>query len=108
MSLADDLRAAAVDVAAAAITQSLTGTGGCNPEQLARAAVEAAAPFLADARLVDEVLAVREPVDPRKQRPRIMPTVLWEEAAGDEHRYLELAEEHGWLSLATCRVADYP
>lgn len=104
MSLADDLRQAAVDVAAIAITQALTGNGGTDPERLARAAVEAAEPLLEDARRVDEVLALREPTDPRKVRPRIHPRVLWEEADGDEHRYLELMEEHGHLTLTTTRV----
>lgn len=108
MSLADDLRAAAVDVAAAAITQAITGSGGCDPERLARAAVEAAEPFLDDARRVTEVLALREPTDPRKVRPRIAPEALWEEADGDEHRYLELAEQHGWLTLTTTRVGSSP
>jgi O-acetyl-ADP-ribose deacetylase (regulator of RNase III) len=104
MTLADDLRQAAVDVAAARITQTLTGTGGCDPEQLARAAVDAAAPFLEDARRVDEVLAMREPADRRNERPKLTAAVLWREAGGDEQLYLELMEEHGWLTLTTCRV----
>lgn len=102
MSLADDLRNAAVDVAAVAITQALTGTGGSDPEKLARAAVEAAEAFLEDARRVDQVLALREPEKPRQSH--IHPIHLWDLAAGDEHRYLELAEQHGWLTLATMRV----
>ena len=102
MPLADDLRQAAVDVAAMAITQARTGMSGSDSERLARAAVEAAAPFLDDARKVDEVLALREPKEP--QRPRYAPQLLWEEAAGDEHRYLALMEEHGWLDLTTMRV----
>jgi hypothetical protein len=103
MSLVDDLRQAAFDAAAIAITQSLTGNGGTDPERLAKAAVEAAAPFLEDARRVDGALAAREP-----QQPRFHPHLLWEEAAGDEHRYLELMEEYGWLSLTTCQVAESP
>lgn len=102
MSLADDLRQAAYDVAAIAITQARTGTGGSDSERLARAAVEAAGPFLEDVRRVEHALALRQPEKPR--RSHVLPIHLWEQAAGDEHRYLALMEEHGWLDLATMRV----
>ncbi|WP_173054836.1 hypothetical protein [Phytohabitans houttuyneae] len=74
MSLADDLRSAAADHAAAAISQALAS--GADPYRLAHVAVQAAAPLLLDAHLVDEVLRARRPPEqaaPTLLRPRPRP-----------------------------------
>jgi hypothetical protein len=60
MSLADDLRRAAVGHAAIAITRA---GAGASPDRLALAAVEMAEPYLANAQRVDDALAARRPKD---------------------------------------------
>jgi hypothetical protein len=105
MSLADDLHAAAVDHVAAVLRRMLS-TGHTQPEPLARAIVEMAGPLLVDAWRVERALAARVSVDQFTQQLRIMPGLLWEQAAGDEARYLDLMCQHGWLELETVRLAD--
>lgn len=104
MTLADDLRRTALDHAAIAIAQALTGNGSTNPERLARAAVEVAVPFLLDGERVEQALAAREQPDGFSRQARPLPSVLWERADGDEDRHLELMEQHGWMELATIRA----
>jgi hypothetical protein len=107
MSLADDLRSVAADHAAMVITQELASGVGLDVNRLGRAVVEAAAPFLLDADHVDHALNARFPTDDKApRRPRPTPQELWRQAAGDEGRYLQLMQQHQWLTLATIRVAD--
>jgi hypothetical protein len=104
MSLADDLRATAVDQVTV-VLQRMLSTGRVQPELLAQAAVEVAGPLLLDAERVEDALAARVPVDQSRQRARIMLGRLWEQAGGDEARYLDLMCLHGWLELSTIRLA---
>ncbi len=105
MSLADDLYATAADHVAVVLLRMLS-KGHTQPEPLARAAVEVAGPLLVDAWRVERALAARVSVDPSAPQPQIMPGQLWEQAAGDEPRYLDLMCQHGWLELETVRLAD--
>ncbi|GAA4734297.1 hypothetical protein [Phytohabitans rumicis] len=107
MSLADDLRSAAADHAAALINQEFAAGVGLDVSRLGRAVVEAAAPFLLDADHVDHALNARFPADDATPRlPRPTPEELWRQAGGDEGRYLQLMQQHQWLTLTTIRVVD--
>lgn len=108
MSLVDDLHATAIDHAALAITQALAGGAGSDPEYLARAAVEVAAPFLVDAERVAQALAACEPDAHAEQRVAPLPSLLWDRSGKDQARYLELMEAHGWLSLVTIQADGGP
>ncbi|MGN9912757.1 hypothetical protein ACTMTJ_35005 [Phytohabitans sp. LJ34] len=55
--------------------------------RLARAVVEAAAPFLVDADYVDHALTARFPTDDATPPPRPTPQELWRRAAGGKGRY---------------------
>lgn len=107
MSLADDLRSAPADHAAALITQELAAGPGLDVNRLGRAVVEAATPFLLDADNVDHALNARLPTDDATpRRPRPTPQELWRQAAGDEARYLQLMQQNQRLTLPTIRAAD--
>jgi hypothetical protein len=107
MSLMDDLHNTAISAATQAITPSIA-TGVSDPGAVARAAIEAATPYLQDVLRVGDALAARgepaEPGDPTRRRPqrvRRTPAALWSAAGGDEHRYLDLMIEHGHLQVTT-------
>ena len=104
MTLADDLRTVAVDHAAIVITKTLASGGGSSPEHLARAAIEVATPYLLDAQRVDDALAARKPDVRAEQRVAPLPPLLWVRSGQDVARFLELMEEHRWLTLTTIRA----
>lgn len=99
MSLATDLRTAAVTAAANAMAPLLHGPE--HPDDLAREAIEAARPFLEDALRVELVLTTREREDCPKQPPQLRAQHLWQQANGDEHRYLDAMIEERLLALVT-------
>jgi hypothetical protein len=104
MTLADDLRAVAVDHAAIVITKILASSGGSSPERLARAVLEVATPYLLDAQRVDDALAARMSDVRAEQRVAPLPPLLWIRSGQDVVRFLELMEEHHWLTLTTIRA----
>ncbi|BCB84446.1 hypothetical protein [Phytohabitans suffuscus] len=102
-----DLRSTAVAIAAQHIAASWPGRSEAAQFAAIGAALDAAAPFLLDAFLIEEAVAVVE--GRTLPTPRVTAEVAHEAlilANGNRHRYLQGLQREGWLSLRTLDLEE--